>query len=207
MPANPPNDQPMDGQTLSLDELSREAGVTPRTVRYYIAEGLLPPPLTTGRNAQYAPEHLDRLRLITQMKEDFLPLKEIRKRLHDLDPEDFSMPMSPPPSPAVASPPREESAPRSARYEPRASSRPASDDNDAASYIDRLIRESGPDYQPHQRYRRRESRRASAEERDPWLRLPIGDDAELVIRERAYNQRRDQLRAALKWIERILNES
>ncbi len=31
--------------TYSLEELTERAGVTVRTVRYYIAEGLLPPPV------------------------------------------------------------------------------------------------------------------------------------------------------------------
>ena len=72
--------------SFSLDELSREADVTPRTIRYYIAEGLLPPPETTGRNASYTQDHLDRLLLIGGLKEQYLPLKEIRARITSMSP-------------------------------------------------------------------------------------------------------------------------
>ncbi|MCC6705677.1 MAG: MerR family DNA-binding transcriptional regulator, partial [Thermomicrobiales bacterium] len=38
----------MNDERYSLQELSDAAGVSPRTVRYYIAEGLLPPPEPAG---------------------------------------------------------------------------------------------------------------------------------------------------------------
>ena len=55
-----------------------------RTVRYYIAEGLLPPPEGSGPGSSYTQGHLDRLRLIQRLKEAYLPLKEIRRRLSGL---------------------------------------------------------------------------------------------------------------------------
>lgn len=64
-----------------IGELAELAAVTPRTIRYYTAEGLLPPPETRGKYARYGPEHLGRLRMIARMKEDYLPLGEIRRRL------------------------------------------------------------------------------------------------------------------------------
>lgn len=64
-----------------IGELAELAGVTPRTIRYYTAEGLLPPPETRGKYARYGPEHLERLRMIARMKEEYLPLAEIRRRL------------------------------------------------------------------------------------------------------------------------------
>lgn len=81
-----------DDREYSLDELSTLADVSPRTVRYYIVEGLLPPPLTSGRNATYSQEHLDRLNAIASMKEMFLPLREIRHRLNTLTPEQMRDP-------------------------------------------------------------------------------------------------------------------
>jgi DNA-binding transcriptional MerR regulator len=66
---------------LSLQELTEAAGVPVRTVRYYIAEGLLPPPMGSGPASFYTPNHLLRLRLIGRMKDAYLPLKEIRRRL------------------------------------------------------------------------------------------------------------------------------
>jgi len=41
-----------------LVELAEVPGVPARTIRYYIARGLLPPPLVGGRSACYGEEHL-----------------------------------------------------------------------------------------------------------------------------------------------------
>ena len=45
---------------LTLAELTEAADVSVRTVRYYIAEGLLPPPEGSGPGSAYARGHLDR---------------------------------------------------------------------------------------------------------------------------------------------------
>lgn len=71
----------MSDEQFSLRELAALAEVTPRTVRYYTAEGLLPPPDTRGRYARYSGEHLRRLQQIAQLKADYLPLQVIRERL------------------------------------------------------------------------------------------------------------------------------
>lgn len=76
---------PATNQRLSLAELVDEAGVTVRTVRYYIAEGLLPPPMGTGPSSYYTRDHLDRLQLIGRLKDGYLPLKEIKRRLSEVD--------------------------------------------------------------------------------------------------------------------------
>jgi DNA-binding transcriptional MerR regulator len=69
----------------SLQDLSDLAGVTPRTIRYYIAQGLLPSPGKAGPGATYADGHLNRLRLIKRLQREHLPLAEIRTRLAALD--------------------------------------------------------------------------------------------------------------------------
>ena len=74
-----------EASSLTLGELTEAAGVSVRTVRYYIAEGLLPPPRGAGPQSAYARGHLDRLRLIQRLKAAYLPLKEIRRRLAGLD--------------------------------------------------------------------------------------------------------------------------
>jgi DNA-binding transcriptional MerR regulator len=66
-------------------ELAEAAGVSIRTIRYYITEGLLPPPEERGPSASYSTGHLDRLRLIGRLKDAYLPLREIRRRLDGLD--------------------------------------------------------------------------------------------------------------------------
>ena len=69
----------------SLTELADLAGVTPRTVRYYMAQGLLPSPGASGPGAKYDDTHLERLRLVRRLQREHLPLAEIRQRLAGLD--------------------------------------------------------------------------------------------------------------------------
>jgi DNA-binding transcriptional MerR regulator len=71
-------------QLLSIGELAERAGVTPRTIRYYTAEGLLPRSEARGQHALYGEEHLLRLRLIARLKEAYLPLGEIKARIEHL---------------------------------------------------------------------------------------------------------------------------
>jgi DNA-binding transcriptional MerR regulator len=66
---------------FTLTDLAKLADVTPRTVRYYIGQGLLPPPTQPGPGARYTESHLERLRLIKKMQAKHLPLSEIRARL------------------------------------------------------------------------------------------------------------------------------
>src|SRR3954469_8244311 len=64
--------------TLSVDDLAARAKLTVRTVRYYQAEGLLPPPERVGRTARYGDEHVERLQLIAGLQERGLRLTAIR---------------------------------------------------------------------------------------------------------------------------------
>jgi DNA-binding transcriptional MerR regulator len=68
----------------SLADLARVTGVTPRTVRYYIVQGLLPGANETGPGAWYDERHLARLQLIRELQRQHLPLAEIRSRLAGL---------------------------------------------------------------------------------------------------------------------------
>jgi DNA-binding transcriptional MerR regulator len=74
--------------SFSLADLCDLADVTPRTVRFYIAQGLLRPPAGAGPAARYDDGHLYRLRLIRRLQKDHLPLAEIRTRLDALDDRD-----------------------------------------------------------------------------------------------------------------------
>ncbi len=71
----------MPDDPYTLADLARLADVTPRTVRYYIAQGLLPSPETAGPATRYGEGHLLRLRLIRHLQREHLPLAEIRARL------------------------------------------------------------------------------------------------------------------------------
>lgn len=70
-----------------IHEVAEQAGVSTRTIRYYIAEGLLPAPASRGRYAYYDPVYIDLIRLIKKLKEAFLPLKEIRMLVQNITPE------------------------------------------------------------------------------------------------------------------------
>jgi DNA-binding transcriptional MerR regulator len=69
----------------SLQDLADLAGATPRTIRYYIAQGLLASPGRVGPGTTYTDGHLNRLRLIKRLQREHLPLAEIRSRLAALD--------------------------------------------------------------------------------------------------------------------------
>jgi DNA-binding transcriptional MerR regulator len=77
-----------DPEPIGLLELSDKAKVSPRTIRYYIQQGLLPAPETRGPGAHYGPEHVDRLLLIRRLQQEHLPLSEIRRRIEKLTPEE-----------------------------------------------------------------------------------------------------------------------
>lgn len=77
--------------TLSLADLARLADVTPRTIRYYISQGLLAAPTGSGQAARYGEGHLARLRLIRRLQREHLPLAEIRARLVGLSDEDVRL--------------------------------------------------------------------------------------------------------------------
>jgi DNA-binding transcriptional MerR regulator len=74
-------DEPAPIATYALNELCDLADVTPRTVRYYIQQGLLRSPDVAGPLTRYDDGHLWRLRLTKQLQREHLPLAEIRKRL------------------------------------------------------------------------------------------------------------------------------
>jgi DNA-binding transcriptional MerR regulator len=74
----------MPDDPYSLADLARLADVTPRTVRYYVAQGLLPAPEAAGPATRYGEGHLARLRLIRRLQREHLPLAEIRTRLERL---------------------------------------------------------------------------------------------------------------------------
>src|SRR5215210_1841141 len=69
---------------MRIGDLAERAGTTVRTVRYYVAQGLLPGPVGAGRRSAYTYEHLVRLAAIRALKARYLPLAEIGRRLAGL---------------------------------------------------------------------------------------------------------------------------
>jgi DNA-binding transcriptional MerR regulator len=70
------------GNTKTLAELSEESGIPARTIRFYIARGLLDGPVKAGRGAVYTAEHLVRLEKIKELQAAGRMLAEIA---HDLN--------------------------------------------------------------------------------------------------------------------------
>ena len=66
-------------ETFSIDELVARSGVPARTIRYYQSERLLPIPRKRGREAIYTIGHLERLRLIGELRDRSLNLASIRE--------------------------------------------------------------------------------------------------------------------------------
>jgi len=213
-----------DEPRYSLSELTDEAGVSVRTVRYYVAEGLLPPPVTAGPRSFYTRAHLDRLRLIDRMKTSYLPLKEIRRRLTALDDEEIRrlVEVEAPPLPSAATP----------SLLQEASSRPP---DSAASYIARLLHRAPPaapaaplraalgeSDQVMARAVAPEEQGAGAvedfvleslalppstteaeEEATSWRRIALSDDAELLIREESYQRKRERVDWLVGWARKV----
>ena len=69
------------GKGISLAELVEETGVPARTIRFYIARGLLPGPQQAGRAASYGEGHRKRLEEIKKLQAKGLTLHEIARSL------------------------------------------------------------------------------------------------------------------------------
>lgn len=66
---------------LSVGELAASAGVSRRTVRYYVQRGLMPAPEGLGRGAHYTEEHLGRLVRIRDLQAAGVSLEDIAETL------------------------------------------------------------------------------------------------------------------------------
>jgi DNA-binding transcriptional MerR regulator len=75
-----------------VEELAERAGVSRRTVRYYVQRGLLPAPLGLGRGKHYTQAHLEALVRIRELQEAAVPLEEIATRLQGRTPEPVPAP-------------------------------------------------------------------------------------------------------------------
>lgn len=209
----------MDDERYSLQELADAAGVSTRTVRYYITEGLLPPPVQAGSRSFYTRHQLDRLLLIGLLKDAFLPLKEIRRRLAALSDDELRQALEDAEQAGGTGSPmiQEDLVERS--FALRAPMRmpmqlpdhdlPAPAERDEAlEYINRVLSERKaprghivpprpvPPPSPHH---------PPVPERT-WRRLPIGEEAELVISDELYRRRKERIDALITWAERMLTQ-
>jgi DNA-binding transcriptional MerR regulator len=65
----------------TINELSALSGLPVRTIRYYLAQGLIPAAGKEGPATRYPDATLARLRLIAKLRDAHQPLAEIRKQL------------------------------------------------------------------------------------------------------------------------------
>ena len=216
---------PTDEDRLTLGELTTATDVSVRTVRYYIAEGLLPPPEGSGPGSAYTQGHLDRLRLIQRLKEAYLPLKEIRRRLSGLNDDEVRSLLAADDDRAapIASLPPESLYDASLagardylallesreqyRTEPMALQFPAAPTGAAAPESDvrpQPARSRGP--------RAAIAVASTTPRRDEpvaspgtglWHRIPLGDEAELVISDRVYGRHRDRIDWLVRWARKV----
>ena len=180
-----------DERQYTLQELADSAGVSIRTIRYYIGEGLLPGPEGAGSQSHYTESHRQRLRAIGLLKERFLPLREIRRELTGLDDAEIEQ--------FIAGLGDDEpDVPAGAAAAPLAA------DDMALDYVDSALARS-----PARRRAIREPRRrARGEQPDPaerWRRIEIADGVELLVREEIYHRRKDQLDWLAGWARKVVD--
>jgi DNA-binding transcriptional MerR regulator len=66
-------------ERYSIDKLAVLAGVTARTIRYYIAQGLIDKPAGEKRGAHYLRRHLEQLLLVRRWTDAGLSLERVRE--------------------------------------------------------------------------------------------------------------------------------
>jgi len=80
---------------LSIQELCTLTGLTPRTVRYYIAERLVDPPMGERRGSYYLRRHLEQLLLVRRWVDAGLSHDRIRELIAGAPEEPPARPTSP----------------------------------------------------------------------------------------------------------------
>jgi DNA-binding transcriptional MerR regulator len=184
----------------SLADLAAASGLEPRTIRSWVAQGLLPPPLNRGPAARYPADTLTRLLAIRTMRDALgMSLQDIRKELLVASPEQIDA--------------------HAARAATLAKPPPKTDAASALEYI-ATLRAGGPKPAPsmllppppatrgfealEQRLgqgRPEAARKARAEE---WLRIPITPDVDLTVRGPLDAEQRTRLERCADLIRDIL---
>jgi DNA-binding transcriptional MerR regulator len=71
----------MQSVEMGIGELADSAGLSRRAIRFYVQQGLIPPPLGRGRGRHYDATHLDQLRRIAELQSAGHSLDAIRRIL------------------------------------------------------------------------------------------------------------------------------
>ena len=187
----------------TISELAEEAGVSTRTIRYYVSEGLLPPPVGSGPTSRYTSDHREQLAIIDRLKAQYLPLREIRRRLIGHGPVPMDAPAASAPLPPASRSPADlasRSYPaaeqeyrglsRRAREIAEERSRPAGEFFLAGTRLEEDVSYSMP-LALHQHGDQ------------PWRRVQISDEAELLITEQQYRRHQDKIDWLVQWAKRV----
>ena len=175
-------------ESIDILELSDRTKVSPRTIRYYIQQGLLPAPEARGPGAHYGPEHVDKLKLIRRLQAEHLPLSEIRKRIEKLQPEEVKRVLQ---------------------------SKPDYRADSASEYVRRVLSEGAASYASPVRSRmsvasanlpRDQSQSLPAPQRSQWERFTLAPDVELHVRRPVSREDNRKLDRLLEAARQIFNE-
>lgn len=172
----------------TLRQLAVEAGVTPRTVHFYIQQGVLPSAGSLGSQARYGSGHLGRLRLIKRLQKEHLPLVEIAGRIRSL------------------------TDPQVERLLGEAHRAPASAPaGSALDYVSRILSGAPASQDDGMALRTMLGRSAAAppppaEDRSQWERIALGPDVELHVRRPLSRARNRQLERLLESARQILQK-
>jgi DNA-binding transcriptional MerR regulator len=90
------SDSSTDGDDLlDLEQLCARTGLSVRTVRFYTARNLVPPPLRRGRSGYYTRAHVARFELVQELQEHGFTLAAIERYVgalpDDAEPEDVAL--------------------------------------------------------------------------------------------------------------------
>lgn len=190
----------------SLADLAAASGLEPRTIRSWVAQGLLPPPLTRGPAARYPADTLSRLLAIRTMRNALgMSLTDIRKELLVANPEQIAAYASRAETLAKPSPPAGNPPSSALDYianlragvpkpPPSVAAEAAAPPPRAATGLEALEHRLGQG-------RSEPARKARAEE---WLRIPVTPDVELTVRGPLDAEQRTRLERCADLIRDIL---
>jgi DNA-binding transcriptional MerR regulator len=77
-PVSAPESSTSGSAEYTIDQLAAKTGVPSRTIRFYQAKGVLPPPKRRGRVAFYDDSHAERLKVVSELQDKGLRLRAIR---------------------------------------------------------------------------------------------------------------------------------
>jgi len=174
-----------DDEQLTLKDLCEISGVSERTIRYYMANGILPPAPRSGPGVRYPVSHVTRIRLIRRWQDNQLPLDQIRKLLTGLDDVEVER-MYQAEAPRVARDPEEIGS--------------------AADYVRKALgRGAGPLPSPLQMPLSPPTEVAIA--RSQWERYTVDDDVEIHVRRPLPHSKNRRVEALIQEARRLLKET